>query len=292
MKTTDVYIEQVLMGLLVLLTAGLFFLDHWPEFSASSKDIGVAFLALGGSYLLGILYDRFADTLLQNLEQHNRLAIAIKRMDANEVADSKGSAGEDPFPEERLRIAILEKAPGLARYSDYLRTRIRLTRAIATILPALSVGLGVFLIGRRHGTTRLSVWSGIAVASVYCSVFTLNLLRLPEKLPKTSDRTKLENYKIKKAEKWWHFYTAVKEPGLIGALLLFGFLEYIVFRFHDLHLMTLAPAGLLATLFAGWVWYRVNQTQLTLLRDYASYQKHAESGNRRVRARGASSGRG
>jgi|SRR5579864_457158 len=271
MKTTDIYVEQVLMGLLVLLTVGLFALDHWPEFSGSAKDIALTFGVLGAAYLLGILYDRFADTLLQNLEQHGRLAIAIERA---EHKDCVSSAEQDPFPEQKLRIAVLEAAPGVARSYDYLRSRIRLARALATILPALSVALAVFLIGRQDGKTRIGLWSGVATALVYLWVFILNLLELPRKPPKTEA---WRSYKYERDKnKWWHFQTAIQEPSLIGTILLFGFLVYIACASHNGQLMLMAPAGLLATFFATWAWYRINWTQLTLLHDYDNYKARAK----------------
>ena len=151
MQTTEVFVEQVLIGLLVLFTGGLF-VGWRPEFSGNAKDIQISLLMLGTSYLVGILYDRLADTLLQNLEQHYRLAIAIKRVNNSEVKGPE--CGADPFPEAHLRISIMRGEPGLAEYTAYLRSRIRLARAMVSILPALSIGFVAHLL-RSKTPTRL-----------------------------------------------------------------------------------------------------------------------------------------
>jgi hypothetical protein len=80
MKTTEVFVEQVIIGVLLLFTSALLISEDLFS-SVVNLDLGGAIILLGGVYLLGIVYDRFADTLLQDLEQHHRLRFAFKRIE-------------------------------------------------------------------------------------------------------------------------------------------------------------------------------------------------------------------
>jgi hypothetical protein len=294
MQTTEIFVEQVLIGLLVLFT-GWLFVGRKPELCGDVKDIEIAILILGTSYLLGILCDRFADTLLQNLDQHYRLAIAIKRAEKKAI-ESPGWQG-DPFPEEQLRLSILREGPGLAEYASYLRSRIRLSRALASILPALSVGYGVYLLRSERPGAHAVRYAWLPVTIVYLSVFVLNLLNIPEELPKTNvpndarsakwrwsamhrSRKNFDTYSEYKREHSkksfsWQWQVAIWEPAIWGVLSLFLFTLYLVSTTTTRDLRMIPPASLVVTWLTGWVWYRIEWTRLTLLSAFADQTEKA-----------------
>ena len=86
-------------------------------------------MALGVAYLIGIVYDRVADTLMEDIEGHYRNLFAVDT---------------GAFAEDRLRIRALRTEQS-SSYAGYLRTRIRLSRALATLFPGLSCALAAWL---------------------------------------------------------------------------------------------------------------------------------------------------
>ncbi len=178
MKTTEVFVEQVIIGFIVLgvivLLAPADLLDIWPPGRNTAdgtgqtsflQQIGIGGVLVGVAYLLGIVYDRVADTLFQHWEQHGRLQVALGNQRDAEL-QQKG----DPFPEDRIRYVILKNS-GLADHAGYLRTRLRLTRALATLIPAIGVAAMPHLPFSRSATA--AAWGLLAI---YAGVFAFTLL--------------------------------------------------------------------------------------------------------------------
>src|SRR5687767_3116814 len=123
MKTTELFVEQIVIGSLVLMVIVLFAAGDLvvnpfaPEPTASALTFNLvnSVVLLGLVYLLGIVYDRLADTLLQDLEQHNRLLFTLDGLEKK----SKPGSVEDPFPEEKFRMKVLGD-DGAADYANYL----------------------------------------------------------------------------------------------------------------------------------------------------------------------------
>ena len=114
MKTTEVFVEQVLIGFMVLAIGWLPFY-RFADLKLGLESAAQAAVAVGVAYLLGIVFDRFADTLLGRVERH--------------ILDWRG----------RLRVGVLAKGEQLADWMEYLRSRIRLARSLAVFLPGLTV---------------------------------------------------------------------------------------------------------------------------------------------------------
>ena len=133
MQATEMFVEQLLIGMLAAVTIVCLAAPDalWPLTDANA---GLGALLLGGAYVLGIIYDRYADTLLEDMEQYQRLITAIdqwkKRCKTNNVGVDISAVvpSKDPFEEDTLRLALL-KNEQLGAYGTYLRSRIRLTRA-------------------------------------------------------------------------------------------------------------------------------------------------------------------
>jgi len=129
LKTTEVFVEQVLIGLLVILN---FALLASPALVSQLKfDFQTGAAVVGVAYLIGIVFDRFADTLLEDIERHNRLKFALdeEKRCLKSLAEDKPNAPEnasiskDFFPEDKYRMKLFDSGEAVS-YANYLRTRI------------------------------------------------------------------------------------------------------------------------------------------------------------------------
>src|SRR5919106_714034 len=139
MKTTELFVEPTLTGFLVLAAGAAPFLSwetlqELPDEAQGGIDIGSAAGAIGVAYLLGIIFDRFADTLLARFNRWNRLLFAIELKKEKEALSP-----DDPFPEDQLQIEVIHQGDEAWEWMDYLRSRIRIARAMAAFVPLLTV---------------------------------------------------------------------------------------------------------------------------------------------------------
>jgi hypothetical protein len=134
--------------------------------------LAVGAAALGVAYLLGILCDRLADTLTEDLERHHRLRFALAWPALEGKARPRTEKDwKDPFPEDALRLAALRDRSAVVAWLDYHRSRVRLTRALAVFLPAVAVAL-VLGLGRLDipcGPPLRAAWMAL-VPGVYALV--------------------------------------------------------------------------------------------------------------------------
>lgn len=147
LKSTEIVVEQLVVGLVFILVVLLFVFGNDITAVASSGGTFQSFVysvvVVLAAYAVGIFVDRWADTSLQNIEAQLRLKVALRFADRDtlsawcEMKSLRESI--DPLPEDRIRIRILEDGGAAAEYHDYLRTRLRITRAIAFMLPSLFV---------------------------------------------------------------------------------------------------------------------------------------------------------
>jgi hypothetical protein len=111
MKTTELFVEQTLTGFLILAAGAAPFLsweklEKLPGEAKGGIDISSAAGAIGIAYLLGVIFDRFADTLLERINRWNRLLFAIELKKEN-----KALSPDDAFPEDRLQIGSNSPPP-------------------------------------------------------------------------------------------------------------------------------------------------------------------------------------
>ena len=111
-------------------------LEKLPEEAKGGIDISSAAGAIGAAYLLGVIFDRFADTLLERFNRWNRLLFAIELKEEN-----KALSPDDPFPEDRLQIEVIHEGDEAWEWMDYLRSRIRVARAMTAFVPALTLSM-------------------------------------------------------------------------------------------------------------------------------------------------------
>ncbi|MDA0264440.1 MAG: hypothetical protein O3A93_09500 [Chloroflexi bacterium] len=267
MKTTELFVEQVLIGFLALLPVAIlfhdWFLDVIPfEDSRVFVQFAIGAIGLGGAYLVGIVYDRCADTMFGELERFKRITFLQGR---NLISDST----VDPFPEEQYRIQVL-KSEAASSYMDYLRSRIRLTRALATILPALT--FSIVLIQIRDESLD---WVWFASLILLGSVYSFSILakvqapgfrRFSGHRPFRTDRAQAY-LSTKRSLSWFAFRELqtwlflVLYIGSIGASLASGMYVYVAW----------ASAGFALCLLVTWSWWRITNTFMSFVEDFARF---------------------
>ncbi|MEK6323375.1 MAG: hypothetical protein AABN33_17180 [Acidobacteriota bacterium] len=305
MKTTEVFVEQVLIGLLVILNLGLILS---PEITSQVKKLdspsGTAVITsvvviasaavIATAYLVGIVFDRCADTLLEDIERHCRLQTALQW--------KKAPLESDPFPEDQYRMKILQNAEAVT-YANYIRTRIRLSRAMAILIPGLSVS---FLLSETRGRIAQSTWIAAAVSLgvIYSGALVAQLIRGKKieasggsketasndesrttvagsesrttvwyKPPRTNDRAAVNEYLERKTSQkktllWWF---AVREPSLWGFTLLTALGLALALQADRRAFLAVPFVTIVLTLLTGWTWWRITRTFLAFLRDYSAH---------------------
>lgn len=138
MKTTELFVEQLVIGVATLVT-GLLLFDPLMIADLRNAEFGQVVLATTAAYLLGIVADRVADTLLERVERIHRLSIGLRAWWRAE--DALQPQAPDPFPEDALRARLWSAAPAVTEYATYHRSRMRLTRALTVLAPAAGAAL-------------------------------------------------------------------------------------------------------------------------------------------------------
>lgn len=285
MKTTELFAEQVLIGLLVILIVGLVFshpLRPLYEKLASSPNLLPQIVAggflVGAAYLIGMVYDRIADTLLQDLESHGRLHFALKPLKIKVGKFDKFVVPHnDPFEDGKYRILILGNSQA-TEHMEYLRSRIRLTRALATLIPGIMVSL---LLAKDDG--RAGPWWYVAAVTlpvVYAAtLFTKGIkcervknYRPPktyelEELAKYMTRGRMlrENVRSPRSVRWFVFQDEVWLALFLLAVAAVKLVNGSYGRF------SVVVAGVVLTVIVGWTWWRICGTFYSFLRDYQRY---------------------
>jgi hypothetical protein len=278
LKTTEVFVEQVLIGFLVLAAAALIaFPDALRELLTAAGSAGATFDKIAGSvaivaiaYLAGIVYDRFADTLFQDLEQHHRL--------------QHGTTNES-----KLRLNILEKGGAVAEYSDYLRSRLRLTRSMATLLPGLAVAWVLFETqpGAASWQEPWQTRTRWALLATYAVLFLWKLFELEPRPPK--DESEKEASKVEAYRKRWReakksksgkfrarVALVLSEPLTYGLGLLTALAVSAGYSGGRPHPWVLPLLTASFTVLTTWTWWRIGRTDARLLRDYGAYASRTD----------------
>lgn len=273
MKTTELFVEQMLIGLLVLAAGGLL-MPGQPMDAFWNLGPGESAAVLAVAYLIGVVYDRCADTILQDLERHHELWFTVGLV--------KGSKPEkETFPLSNLRIKILESDTA-TDYAHYLRSRIRLTRAMATLAPALSIGL----LNLEMKDDGYRVMSASLVLVTYLAVFFIKLSKTQEEVatnrkPKSTDKLfklSAEEYEdyirrtgFDKGRKTntLPFILRYEEAATGAIVVTLGSILVAFFCTRDKSAVYLIPvAGLALTVLFGWAWWRISTTFYRFVRRY------------------------
>jgi hypothetical protein len=282
MKSTELFVEQTLTGFLVLTAAAAPFvsLGTIQEVSDEAKgglDIGSAAGAIGAAYLLGVIFDRFADTLLERFNRWNRLLFAIELKEKNEALSP-----EDPFPEDRLQIEVIHQGGEAWEWMDYLRARIRTARAMAAFVPAVTLSMALAMGFRERRGTVHAVLALVLAAYVISFLVSRMLEKSSRRMPKTYHlRSDAE------CERARAMMRTAREPIFwLGAFFVVLGLSLIPLAAGS---DRAAVAGVLATGgvlggISGWAWWRTTITFMQFLRDFRTWAKDSEKSPRAKKA--------
>ena len=282
MKSTELFVEQTLTGFLVLTAAAAPFvsLGTIQEVSDEAKgglDIGSAAGAIGAAYLLGVIFDRFADTLLERFNRWNRLLFAIELKEKNEALSP-----EDPFPEDRLQIEVIHQGGEAWEWMDYLRARIRTARAMAAFVPAVTLSMALAMGFRERRATVHTVLALVLAAYVISFLASRILEKSPRRLPKT--------YHLRSDGDCEHaraMMTTATEPifwlGAFLAVLGLSLIPLAAGPDRTAVAGVLATGGVLGGI-SGWAWWRTTITFMQFLRDFRTWAKDSEKSPRAAKA--------
>jgi hypothetical protein len=269
MKTTELFVEQTLTGFLVLTAAAAPFLSwenlqELPEEVKGGIDISSAAGAIGAAYLLGVIFDRFADTLLERINRWNRLLFAI---DLKE--DNKALSPEDPFPEDRLQIEVIHQGDEAWAWMDYLRSRIRIARAMTAFVPALTLSMELAM-GVRDRRGAVNAVLALVVAAYVVSFLASRILeRSSRRMPKTYDLHTAEDCEHARA----NMRVATEPVCWLGVFLLalgLGLIPFGNATAQPAMAAVLATGAVLAGISA-WVWWRTTGTFMQFLYDFRKW---------------------
>jgi hypothetical protein len=293
MKTTELYVEQVFIGFLIILVV---LLPWLPEGIgqlrplASLAQVAVAgSAAIGVAFFIGIPFDRLSDTLVERVDQMHRLSMAYAG------ARSLKSDPVDFFPEDRLLFDCLTDK-SLSDRLEYLRSRIRLTRALAVYGPALTVTAAYAAQRYLLGGKPHHAWIYGVLAASYLAWLTLVLA--PHKLPRTEEafsavdategkwlrrcRPMIGKWELKnavlpkdcKSVPEVRIWASNWETWIVPVVLLVAALGYFSFsRASPGAASLIAWGGALLTALSAWSWLRISSTYRKFLLDARAFAK-------------------
>ncbi|MCC7118791.1 MAG: hypothetical protein IT310_09720 [Anaerolineales bacterium] len=284
MNTAQVSIELILAGILAL---SAFVLPFWkgqgidPAFLQNEALIGF----LGLAYLLGVVFDKLADTMLTPAEHLLRIKQGAKYLD--EHPNFKGS---DPFPQNDLEFSLKKAKDGRLDWMNSLKSRIRTSRELAILgLPAV-MGLTTYM-----GVTKNCVANQPACATgwVYLPVV-LNMIFFIAAIyldSKTSDEDstdksvspklkthqlshdrKTRERQLQQTKRQVHSASIPYYLLLANSILTTGTIA--AFNFDNSTIVLVAVGGAMISLLALWSCLRITRTYLKFVaREMASLPK-------------------
>ncbi len=271
MKSTELFVEQTLTGFLVLTAAAAPFLawetlQKLPDEAKGGVDISSAAGAIGAAYLLGVIFDRFADTLLERFNRWNRLLFAIELKEKNEALSP-----DDPFPEDRLQIEVIHEGGEAWEWMDYLRSRIRIARAMAAFVPAFTLSMMLAMGLRDRRGIINAVLATVVAAYVVAFLASRILEKSSRRMPKTYHLRTDEDLQRARAN-----MRATSEPafwlGLFLIALGLGLIPLANGPDRDVMAAVLATGTVLGAISA-WVWWRTTVTFMQFLSDFRKWAR-------------------
>lgn len=268
MGTTELQAEQVIVGGVVLAAV---LLPWTPEIVAAlNANAGASQLVAGAgailvAYVLGVVFDRLADTLTEWLERCQRLLFVEKALEQLKVSE----AAWDPFPESALRMRVLATGGDLSAWVDYHRSRTRIARALAVYMPFVTWSLAIGLI-RLHLWPRPSlklVWpAALALAiMIVAALLVAERWKVPRTNAMASDRRRFlfgddRAGRVRALAIIWVHPAIWCGAGLVVAAVTVA--AYIELARPALGGRVIAPTLAAAALAfaAGWSWWRISWT--------------------------------
>ena len=305
LKSTEIVIEQLIIGLLFMVIVVLFVWGNPLPLLHSGDDAFQTFffgvLVIIAAYAAGIVIDRWSDTLLEQFERRIRIQVYTKNKTYRQMNLNMASLPEESY----LRLAILKDGGGIADHHDYLRSRMRITRALTCLMPALFLALA--LLGYTCESQKVLRWiAGGITFSLYALVLTYGIFlepvlkgilrrrKQPDLLrkylvPNTHNTKELFSYskfhepKEKMSGNYIRIifrYWDLVNPALLGLMLFAVFEIVFLIVLHSFFSPTntfkislYMIGGLTVTGLVGWTWWRISKTFFTMLRHYDEFGK-------------------
>ncbi len=284
MNTAQVSIELILAGILALCA---FVLPFWkgqsinPELLQSEALIGF----LGLAYLLGVVFDKLADTMLTPAEHYLRIKQGAKFLD-----DHKNFKGKDPFPQNDLEFSLKKAKDGRLDWMNSLKSRIRTSRELAVLgLPAV-MGLTIYEgITRTCGAnqpTCAAWWMYLPVVlnlTLFIAMIWLESKTSDEDSLGGKNQAKLKTHQlsldrdtrdaqVKQAERQAHTASLPYYLLLANSVITTGLIA--LFNLNNQIIILLAVGGTIISLLALWSCLRITRTYLKFVaREMASTLK-------------------
>ena len=181
---------------------------------------------------------------------------------------------DDPFPEDRLQIEVIHQGDEAWEWMDYLRSRIRIARAMAAFVPALTLSMELAMgLRDRQGTVK-AVLAIVVAAYVVAFLVSRILERSSRRMPKTYDLRTDEDCQRARAS-----MRTTREPAFwLGVFLIALGLGLIPLgNGPDRAAMAAALAtGAVLAAISAWVWWRTTVTFMQFLRDFRKWAPEKE----------------
>jgi hypothetical protein len=290
LKSTEIVIEQLIIGLFFFLIIGIFIFGEeilptkWPEPIADKLTVGA--LIFIAAYASGVVIDRWSDTILDRLFSINRIKTISNRLTYSEL-EKYSEDLLDPYPEACLRMEIYDKGGGIAEQHAYLRTRMRITRAITCLLPAFFLSIQTVYSGvcqqQRHiiGLLILLIYAILIITAIFAH-------KISDPPPKSYKIEKFKGYiedrcgkcKKNKEEKLNLKFKPTEWICQSGSGLIIFVIISIVIAFNyswmkpaGMRRLDLFPAALpLITLLVGRTWWRISETFFNFVLDFKDFK--------------------
>ena len=299
MKTTEVFVEQVIIGSIVLLLGYFlhqeslaFLFSQFPQFNETVAAIIFGIILVGLAYLIGIVYDRYADSIFQDFERLGRIRYVLDNEKENVIRSE-----DELFPEDKYRMLLYKQAQAINK-EDYLRSRLRLIRALATLTPVITTVL-IFRLGTIICYPDPFVHSAIYPMGIVI-VYILILLRKviygmkrkhtpprtdkKQELTEFLDTTNLFKLSGKKGKRIFLIrIPALWRTVLLDWTILFPVIMVVAFAAAELimewrlSVLLISLFGIVLTIIIFWAWWRIYQTYFSFLKSFwKSYKSKAE----------------
>lgn len=276
MTATALIVELVLTGVITLAVLLLpAFAAGWdPAWYGIAGETAVA-AGLGVGFLIGVVVDRSADTLLDRWLGMARLRFAYNSDIEKQRRAMCGSGVTDCFPEDWMRTRLLTRgSEHLVKAYEQWRVRIRIARTVVILTPAVTTSaLAALWISNaiRWGAKTVEM-AQVAAALVPCGqILALLGLAIAAKALKPPHTAKL----LKKPEPtdWWRWLGLSAATGWMTVQLATAVaLLRMLGQEFAWTATSITVGGAAVTVLAADAWFRINKTFMQFLWDYCRFE--------------------
>jgi len=275
MTATALIVELVLTGvvtLTVLLLPAV--AAGWdPAASALGRESAIA-IGLGLGFLIGVVVDRCADTLLDRWLAVARLSFAHKTRTATQRdAICALEPVTDCFPEDWMRNRLLSRASEhIVRAYEQWRVRIRITRTVTILTPAVTTSaLAALWIATRTGEDARAA-AILVPAYQMAGLLLFSLAARPLKATHTTQALE----KPTTRDRWTWGLVSPATGWMSLQLVAAGVMLSALPPDSSRMALGVAAGGAAVTILAAGAWFRINQTLMQFVWDYCRFEQKAD----------------